>query len=265
MARRITWAPLGKYLPDWRTFWFEGVENQLMLRIQRDDDGPRITHYLLLGRDIRTADVQEIPLGRIIQMINAGTPADTKLPSPAPEGVAEQLDAQAEMLQRQVDDLSDQIRKLQAEAHRLRIQGESSEAQDELEQRQIAGADTFDDDVTFQVAPTQKRGSRLMTYESLVSVAAMEPDPAPDGIPWFHSSNRQRLTRPGRGPDRDVDAFYQSVADAYREYVIRSSVVAPAIAKEADVPVGTARTWIKEARRRGFLEQPKSQTRKKQG
>lgn len=244
MARRITWAPLASSLPDWRKFWFEDVKNQLVLRIQRDPAGPRITHFLLIGHDLRTADLQEIPLGRIIQMINAGTAADAETPDQDALGVASELRAQADKLRMQADELDAQADALAPPA---------------------AGPSGAEDAPTFQ-ADTKLRGMpHFMAYESFVTIGNMEPEPEPEGIPWTRPADRPRLSRPGRGPDRDIDAFYQSVADAYREYIIRSSVVAPAIAKEADVPVGTARTWIKEARRRGFLEQPKPQTRKKQG
>jgi hypothetical protein len=178
-------------LPQWRKFWFEDSENQLLVRVASDDGGPRITHFLLLGHDIRTADLQEIPLGRIIQMINAG----------ATEGEV------------------------------------------------------------VQAASTTRGIDKFTNYESFVTIADLKPEPEPEGVPWTPSGDRQLLTRPGHGPGRDVDAFYQSVADAYREHIIRTSRVAPAIAAEADVPVGTARTWIREARTRGFLEQPKRLTR----
>jgi hypothetical protein len=61
---------------------------------------------------------------------------------------------------------------------------------------------------------------------------------------------RKPLTRPdGTNPD----AFYQQVADAYREVLQTTNKVAVVLAKEAEVPVGTAHRWILEARRRGFL------------
>lgn len=244
MARRITWAPLASSLPDWRKFWFEDVKNQLVLRIQRDPAGPRITHFLLIGHDLRTADLQEIPLGRIIQMITAGTAPDADTPDQDARELASELRAQADKLRTQADELESQADAMAP------LSGRPSGTED---------APTFQADATLRGMP------HFMAYESFVTIGNMEPEPEPDGIPWARPADRPRLTRPGRGPDRDVDAFYQSVADAYREYVIRSNVVAPAIAQEADVPVGTARTWIKEARRRGFLEQPKAQTRRKQG
>ena len=108
MARRITWALLASSLPDWRKFWFEDVKNQLVLRIQRDPAGPRITHFLLIGHDLRTADLQEIPLGRIIQMINAGTAADADTPSQDASEVASELRAQADKLRAQADELDAQ-------------------------------------------------------------------------------------------------------------------------------------------------------------
>jgi hypothetical protein len=62
--------------------------------------------------------------------------------------------------------------------------------------------------------------------------------------------HRKPLTRPdGTNPD----AFYQQVADAYREVLQTTNKVAVVLAKEADVPPGTVHRWILEARRRGFL------------
>jgi hypothetical protein len=62
--------------------------------------------------------------------------------------------------------------------------------------------------------------------------------------------HRKPLTRPdGSNPD----AFYKQVAEAYRDVVRNDRKVAVALAKEADVPVGTVHRWILEARRRGFL------------
>jgi hypothetical protein len=61
---------------------------------------------------------------------------------------------------------------------------------------------------------------------------------------------RKPLTRPdGSNPD----AFYQQVADAYRDVVQKNRKVAMALAEEANVPVGTVHRWVLEARRRGFL------------
>jgi hypothetical protein len=62
--------------------------------------------------------------------------------------------------------------------------------------------------------------------------------------------HRKPLTRPdGTNPD----AFYQQVADAYRDVVQKNRKVAIVLAEEANVPVGTVHRWILEARRRGFL------------
>lgn len=61
---------------------------------------------------------------------------------------------------------------------------------------------------------------------------------------------KRRLTRPdGTDPDR----FYQQVAAAYNQAVLRTSAPAVQLAEEAAVPVATVRRWIAEARRRGFL------------
>lgn len=62
---------------------------------------------------------------------------------------------------------------------------------------------------------------------------------------------RPRLTRPD---GTDPDGFAERVADAYREYVMETRSPALRIAEEAGVPIATARSWIREARRRGKLQ-----------
>jgi hypothetical protein len=63
--------------------------------------------------------------------------------------------------------------------------------------------------------------------------------------------HRKPLTRPdGSNPD----AFYQQVADAYRDVVQDTRKVAVVLAEEANVPVATVHRWILESRRRGFLQ-----------
>lgn len=60
--------------------------------------------------------------------------------------------------------------------------------------------------------------------------------------------------RPLTRPDRtDTDGFYTQVAARYRMLVQHTAKPGIAIAEEAGVPVATARRWINEARRRGFL------------
>jgi hypothetical protein len=61
---------------------------------------------------------------------------------------------------------------------------------------------------------------------------------------------RPRLTRPDGS---DPEGFAERVAAAYREYVMDTRSPALKIAEEAGVPVATARSWIREARRRGKL------------
>lgn len=73
---------------------------------------------------------------------------------------------------------------------------------------------------------------------------------APSELPAPPVSDRPRLTRPD---GTDPDGFYARVAEAYREYGSRTNAPAIEIAEEAGVPVATARTWIREARRRGKL------------
>ena len=49
------------------------------------------------------------------------------------------------------------------------------------------------------------------------------------------------------------DAFYDSIATAYRTLVATSSRPVAELAAANDVPVTTAQRWVKEARRRGLL------------
>lgn len=73
---------------------------------------------------------------------------------------------------------------------------------------------------------------------------------APAELPTPPVAERPRLTRPdGTNPD----GFYTLVGAAYREYALQSHAPAIEIANEAGVPVATARTWVREARRRGKL------------
>lgn len=57
----------------------------------------------------------------------------------------------------------------------------------------------------------------------------------------------------GNTPNDRGDKFYQQVAHVYLGLVEHGVAPAPLIAMTNDVPVTTARRWIKEARRRGFL------------
>ncbi|HVF03236.1 MAG TPA: hypothetical protein VNA20_00210 [Frankiaceae bacterium] len=49
------------------------------------------------------------------------------------------------------------------------------------------------------------------------------------------------------------DAFYDSIAAAYRSLVATTSKPVSDLATANDVPVTTAQRWVKEARRRGLL------------
>jgi uncharacterized protein YggE len=64
------------------------------------------------------------------------------------------------------------------------------------------------------------------------------------------TANQLRISRLTRS---NPDAFYQQVAEAYRDAVQDTRKVAVVLAEEAQVPVGTVHRWILEARRRGFL------------
>lgn len=75
---------------------------------------------------------------------------------------------------------------------------------------------------------------------------------APAGLPAPSGGPRVKLTRPD---GTDPDGFAARVAAAYREYAPQTRAPALMIAEEAGVPVATARSWIREARRRGKLPQ----------
>ena len=75
---------------------------------------------------------------------------------------------------------------------------------------------------------------------------------APATLPVERAKSRPRLTRPDR---TDPEGFYALVGAAYREYALQTRAPAVKIAEEAGVPVATARSWIREARRRGKLPQ----------
>lgn len=62
------------------------------------------------------------------------------------------------------------------------------------------------------------------------------------------SAKRKRLGRPDGGDD-----FYRRLADAYRSAAAESGRPAMVLAEENDVPVGSVRRWVLEARRRGHL------------
>jgi hypothetical protein len=97
--------------------------------------------------------------------------------------------------------------------------------------------------------PAGRRMSTGVTSDpalaELRKLAADAPPELPNPAPA-----RLRLTRPD---GTDPDSFYALVAGAYREYATQMRAPAVEIAGEAGVPVATARTWIREARRRGKL------------
>ena len=68
-----------------------------------------------------------------------------------------------------------------------------------------------------------------------------------------HRKAREPRTPLPRPNGSNPDAFYQQVAEAYRDVVQTTPKVAKVLAEEANVPVGTVHRWIMEARRRRFL------------
>jgi hypothetical protein len=101
----------------------------------------------------------------------------------------------------------------------------------------------------------QKMGQKVLAdpdpEPSLAALRERAAD-APAELPAMRPQERPKLTRPD---GTDPDGFSARVAAAYREYVMQTRSPALKIAEEAKVPVGTARGWIREARRRGKLPQ----------
>lgn len=90
--------------------------------------------------------------------------------------------------------------------------------------------------------------------EALATIASLTPRPLPVSEAWTVRPERPPLTRPPVGPGYDPDVYYRQVATAYIDLLQRSGRVAEAMADEAGVSLPTARSWIREARRRGHLE-----------
>lgn len=88
--------------------------------------------------------------------------------------------------------------------------------------------------------------------EPSLATLRQQADGAPATLRLIERAKRERLKRPD---GTDPDGFAERVAAAYREYVMETRSPALKIAEEAGVPVGTARGWIREARRRGKLPQ----------
>lgn len=86
--------------------------------------------------------------------------------------------------------------------------------------------------------------------EPTLAMLRQQAEGAPERLPVPADSGRPRLRRPD---GTDPDGFSALVGAAYREYAPQSRSPAIKIAEEAGVPVGTVRSWIREARRRGKL------------
>jgi hypothetical protein len=63
-----------------------------------------------------------------------------------------------------------------------------------------------------------------------------------------------RRLRPGRKPARLTDDFYRLVADDFRARRESTSAPLKELAAAQHVDISTASRWVKEARRRGYLE-----------
>lgn len=104
-------------------------------------------------------------------------------------------------------------------------------------------AEVFEEDFGQRVLIDPEHEPELATLRELA-------EDAPTELPTPRAESRPRLTRPDGS---DPDGFYALVGSAYREYALQTRSPAVEIAKEAGVPVATARTWVREARRRGKL------------
>jgi hypothetical protein len=87
-------------------------------------------------------------------------------------------------------------------------------------------------------------------HEPRLATLRKRAENAPEEFPTPREESRPRLTRPDGS---DPDAFYALVGAAYREYALQTRAPAVEIANEAGIPVATARSWVREARRRGKL------------
>jgi hypothetical protein len=100
------------------------------------------------------------------------------------------------------------------------------------------------------LGPRNEQSEPLRSLSRQIAEAFGSADPEPD---WrCPGPPRPTLTRPdGSNPEGHAEA----VAAAYKEFALAGPHPALAIAREAGVPVNTARGWIQEARRRGKLPQ----------
>lgn len=103
---------------------------------------------------------------------------------------------------------------------------------------------------TRALAAEADESSRLSLALTEVELIIDEMTAKPYTVSVGQSKRRPALQRPD---GQDPNFFYRQVAEAYTDILRRSSSIAPVMAEEAGVPVATARRWIQEARRRGFL------------
>lgn len=68
----------------------------------------------------------------------------------------------------------------------------------------------------------------------------------------LHSEIKLLLELVAPGPVAG-DAFYQNIADIYENLHAITKAPTTTIAEAVDVPVSTAKRWVREARKRGFL------------
>lgn len=101
---------------------------------------------------------------------------------------------------------------------------------------------------------------RITAWANAPDVAAdlrshmAERQPAPGDDDFFKMYGRGIAARLGRIPDPPYgDDFYRRVAAAYSALARQLSRPAAELAEANDLPVTTVHSWIKQARRRGFL------------
>jgi hypothetical protein len=95
------------------------------------------------------------------------------------------------------------------------------------------------------------------TLGEVIGEDILSPRAAADWRSWDErSEDVATATRTGRGRPPLTDKFLREVADAYREAVFAHENVVHAILTQwPDKAPSTARNWIREARKRGILEQ----------
>lgn len=219
MARKLVWGEVSRFAPMWRHFWMRDPDLHVLACTSEDGGSAKVTHLVVAGDDLRSADIAGIPMGQILELL-ASEPAENSVEAP------ERLAGEVTVSERQ--------RRL-AEA----IDSETAAPGDDLE---------------VAVGRIYRKADRAFLVDALNMIAFLLPRMPKRSEAWDVPRDRPRLVKPKVGSGYDPEAFYEQVARAYRDYLLQTSRVAPRIASEAGVAVTTAHRWIREARRRGLLE-----------